>query len=347
MIPNDEIKPIRLLHGKSKSISFNNKKLKLFPESVCLLQSLVSLDGRNNEMKTLPLSFSLLTNLENLNLSNNHFEIIPEVISTLINLKKIHIFSNPLQDITSICSLSNLQFLNLNNCKLSHLPPEICFLKSLQVLSLDHNELTSFPDEICELISLRELMACKNKLEYLPFNFGKLVNLSKLLLSQNKLKELPETIVEIKSLRKLDVASNFLRIFPIRFDAMFLNELYCESNLLLEKITTTSIQEPEILSLRELTARFLMKELKNRSSVVQKTIHFYPKVKEIISESSKCPVCLELFLDIWLECVKFVSPSKDLGMSFCNISSVPQRVLLCSYSCFNSNSQKIYGIAYP
>jgi len=43
-----------------------------------------------------------------------------------------------------------------------------------------------------------------------------------------------------------------------------------------------------------------------RSSPVRKTIIYFPGVREMLSQASRCAVCSEAFLNTWLECVKFV-----------------------------------------
>ena len=45
---------------------------------------------------------------------------------------------------------------------------------------------------------------------------------------------------------------------------MPLRELYCEANPLLEEIPVHSVQEEEVLSLKELSARLVMKEVKDK-----------------------------------------------------------------------------------
>lgn len=339
---------VRLLHGKSKSLSLGGKMLKSLPESIGLLQSLLTIDARKNLLDDLPISFQLLKNLECLHLSNNKFESVPDVIAQLFNLQTLVIFSNPLSDITAICSpsLTELRILNLNNCQISELPPQIKFLKSLEVLSMTSNKLISLPDELCELVHLRELIADKNHLESLPFEIGRLWSLNRLFLPHNNIKELPESLSKMERLKVLDVACNQIRIFPTDIHTMALEELYCESNPLIKKNIVKSVQEEEILTLKEMSARFVMRAIKHRGSIVRKQISFYPGVKELLNQSARCEICLESFLNTWLECVRFV-PTEELGVLKSTVSSLPQRVLLCSYACFNSQGHDIYGIAFP
>lgn len=339
---------VRLLHGKSKSILLCGKNLKSLPESIGILQTLNLLDARNNQLSTLPDSIQLLKDLKCLQLSSNKFESLPNVLTHLIRLEKLLLFSNPLTDISGVCSssLSELRLINLNNCKLSELPTCISALQSLEVLSLSFNKLTSLPVELCELGHLRQLILNNNKLKSLPFEIGRLWSLEKFTLPHNKVKELPESLAKMKRLRCLDIACNQIRVFPTEFSGMCLEELFCESNPLLKKNCVKSVQEREVLTLRELCARLVMREAKKRSSYVRKALRLHPNAKQLLSASMKCEICSESFLNTWLECVRFVD-AKEINIGKCSVSTLPQRVLLCSYDCFNLSAHDFYGVAFP
>ena len=62
----------------------------------------------------------------------------------------------------------------------------------------------------------------------------------------------------------LDIAANDLRIFPTETEQLPLHELHCEENPLLSHLPVHSIQEEEVLSLKEMAARFVMSQLKDR-----------------------------------------------------------------------------------
>lgn len=62
----------------------------------------------------------------------------------------------------------------------------------------------------------------------------------------------------------LDVAANNLRIFPTETQQLPLEELYCEENPLLSHLPVHSVQEEEVLSLKEIVARYVMTSLKDR-----------------------------------------------------------------------------------
>jgi hypothetical protein len=60
------------------------------------------------------------------------------------------------------------------------------------------------------------------------------------------------------------------------------------------------------VSPQEISARFVMKELKDRWSYLRRAIKHYPNIREMLAQSSRCAVCEESFLNTWLECVRFV-----------------------------------------
>ncbi|KAK6169205.1 hypothetical protein SNE40_020301 [Patella caerulea] len=339
---------LRVLKSKPSHLKLNNQKLQKIPKVIGKLEGLTLLDIKNNKLKDLPYEVSHLYELTSLNLGNNEFEEIPECVISLTNLIKLHAFGNKISKINPVLfdSLENLTFLNLNGNRLTEIPPEICRLGNLKFLSIDNNKIDGFPVEFCALTQLTELHAAGNDISSLPLEFGFLTNLERLHLQKNKIRELPESIGKCYKLRVLDIAANKLRIFPTEIGAIPLKELYCEENPLLQHIPVHSVQEEEVLALKEITARFIMKELKDRWSYLRKCIRHYPDIRDMLSQASKCAVCGESFLNTWLECVRFISTKQNLKVS--NMSgSVPVRALLCSYRCFNSAGHDYYGVAFP
>ncbi|XP_061162754.1 leucine-rich repeat-containing protein 69-like [Saccostrea echinata] len=339
---------IPALKGKPKALNLCNKKLDKVPKIIGKLDCILHLQLRGNKLKTLPIELSHLFQLQILNLGNNEFEELPEALEYLTMLEKLHLFNNKLRILSPkvLTNLRNLTFLNLNSNNLKTFPPEICRLSSLQHLSVDYNQLTELPVEMCALLRLEEFHAANNQLTSLPLEFGFLVNLEKLHLQKNKIRELPESLGKCYKLRTLDIAANELRIFPTELSALPLKEMYCEENPLLQHIPVHSVQEEEVLSLKEINARYIMKELKDRWSYLRRAIRHYPQIKEMLAQASKCAVCGESFLNTWLECVCFVDAKEDLKLN--NLSGlIPVRALLCSYRCFNSSGHDYYGVAFP
>ncbi|XP_059154431.1 leucine-rich repeat-containing protein 69-like [Physella acuta] len=336
------------LKGHSKQLTLSNKNLVTIPKLIGKLDFVCQLQLKNNKIKTLPSELCNLHQLQSLNLGNNNLEEFPPILQHLPSLQRLHLFGNNITiiDGISLNGFKQLTFLNLNGNKLKHLPKEICNLSRIQHLSIDNNQLTEIPVEFCALITLQEFHAAGNCLVSLPLEMGYLVNLEKLYLQKNKIRELPESLGKCYKLRYLDVAANELRIFPTELSSLPLKELYCEENPLLNNIPVHSVQEEEVLSLKELCARFVMQELKDRWSSMRKALRFYPDIRNMLAQSSKCALCGAPFLNTWLECVKFVDAKKDLKLVSMS-GPIPVRALLCSYKCFNSTGHSYYGVAFP
>ncbi|MEE6463592.1 hypothetical protein FKM82_005964 [Ascaphus truei] len=247
-----------------------------------------------------------------LNLGNNSFEKVPEQLKHLKSLQRLHLFGNKITEIPPAVfdGLENLISLNLNNNLLKQLPSEIRNLKLLENLSVNHNQLKEVPKELCTLQHLCELHLTNNHLETLPEELGYMTNLKELLVSRNKLIGLPEGLGKLKKLKILDVAGNEIRAFPST----------------------------------EITARLILSHLKSTDSVLREKIKQHPKVRTILSNTNVCALCGQEFLDIWLECVKFVDVKKKMKKSS-NLQLLPIRVLLCSYKCFNQQHNGIFGVA--
>ncbi|BFZ13292.1 hypothetical protein BsWGS_16331 [Bradybaena similaris] len=336
------------LRKQPKTLTLCNKNLERIPKAIGKLDNVCQLQLKNNKLKSLPDEIGLLARLQVLNLGNNALEEFPAILQHLRSLEKLHLFGNKITHIDSnaLNGFQHLIFLNLNGNKLQKLPLQICNLTSLQHLSLDNNQITELPIEFCTLSVLRELHIAGNKLTSLPLEIGYLTGLEKLYLQQNKIRELPEGLSKCYRLRYLDVAANQISIFPTELANLPLRELYCEENPLLHNMPVHSLQEEEVLSLKELCARFVSRELKNRSSHMRKVLKLYPDVGAMLAQCSKCAVCGNAFLNTWLECVQFVDVRKDLKMTSMS-GLIPVRALLCSYKCFNAPGHSYYGVAFP
>ncbi|KAI2652774.1 Leucine-rich repeat-containing protein 69 [Labeo rohita] len=202
--------------------------------------------------------------------------------------------------------------LNLSSRKITHLPEVFARLTWIVILKLNNNYLSSLPSELMCLQKLTELNLGNNVLEEIPSVLKHLHCLNKLYLYGNKISHLPpEGALGWKNLKILDVAGNCLSVFPVGF--LTLEELFFEGNNLVPFTLMESIQEKEVLSL-----------------------------KDMLSHWGQCALCSQPFLTTWLECVQFINTRKHMGMK--SSQSVPVRVLLCSYDCFNRDDHQYYGL---
>uniref|UniRef100_A0A3Q3EZ80 Leucine-rich repeat protein SHOC-2 n=1 Tax=Kryptolebias marmoratus TaxID=37003 RepID=A0A3Q3EZ80_KRYMA len=221
-----------------------------------------------------------------LNLGNNALKEVPLVLGHLESLKKLYLFSN---QITAV-------------------PPDVIHLEKLVVLNLNHNNIQRLPPEI-KLRELQHLSLMDNKLEELPHEVGYLTKLCELNLTSNKLLWLPQQLYQCRELTKLNAARNKLTSLP-EFHLLPLKELYCEGNRLVQCEPILSLQNAEVLSFKELVARFVLREDRNRFSLIHMMLPCYPDLSALLAGSSCCAVCQGPFLTTWMECVHFISLKK-------------------------------------
>ncbi|XP_076864671.1 leucine-rich repeat-containing protein 69 isoform X2 [Brachyhypopomus gauderio] len=238
--------------------------------------------------------------------------------------------------------LPYLSILNLNHNKITDLPSEIQRLRNLEMISLTDNQLEAIPAEIGLLKKLTEINLTNNKLTEIPRQLYNLTQWWKLHLARNNLTDLPEGVRGLENLKRLDVAGNQLSMFPADFQFLCLEDLFFEGNTLVQLELLHSTQKMEVLSLKEHAARFVLKEVLNKLSVVFRALPLYPDLQSTLSHWHRCALCLQPFLTTWLECVQFINLRKDMGMR--RSQNIPVRVLLCSY-CFNKAGHSFYGVA--
>ncbi len=129
-----------------------------------------------------------------------------------------------------------LEFLDLSNNLLSHIPSEISRLKKLKIaffsnnlfssvpsafkecenlymLGLKANQIEHFDEDILPL-SISWLILTDNRLKSLPNSIGKLTKLQKFPLAGNQLTNLPESMSECTNLELLRLSANQLKEIP-------------------------------------------------------------------------------------------------------------------------------------
>jgi len=204
--------------------------------------------------------------------------------------------------------------------------------------------LDELPIEVCHLSKLVELHAANNRLTCLPHAIAFLGDLKKLYVQKNFISLIPEGLSKCVKLEVIDVSCNQVEIFPNSFASLPIKELYCEQNNLLRHLPVKSLQDVEVLSLKEMAARFILTSLRDSSSLLRIEVKYNQKAQDILSSAKECCICGKPFLDTWLECVRFVDARKVIGTKN-NSGIIPLRGLLCTYKCFNSEGHDFYGIA--
>ncbi|XP_036193579.1 leucine-rich repeat-containing protein 69 isoform X4 [Myotis myotis] len=270
---------------------------------------IITLNGK--KMTKIPSTIGNLPGLKVLNLQKNLVSKVCSELSTLTQLTVLNLGNNLLEEVPEeVKYLTSLKNLHLFGNRINRFASGACDgLKNLILLNLNNNQLTYIPKEVSRLESLIYLTINHNQLTSIPRELCFLKNLSELQLNYNQLICIPEEIKFLKRLRKLFLARNNIEVLP-----------------------------------EEITSRFVMNELTERNPFLMEAIEWYPEVWDIISKGRKCAICGKSFLGIWIECVEFVSPSKNWKISR-NLTLVPLRTLICSYQCFNLRGPNQFGIA--
>ena len=340
------------LKSRPKAFHYAQKHLRSLPPSIGHLsacKTLRELDLFGNELHSLPDEIEKLTFIEICNLGNNHFGNIPNVLAAWTRLRKLLLFQNQLGDLSSCVTLSaltNLRILNLNHNAITQLPPTIAALVHLEVLTLDHNQLRELPQAIGSCTNLVELRLGYNQLRKLPLELGCLLKLKHLIVHRNRLVDLPESLINLHAtLEVLDIAGNEIRICPNKFHTLRLREFYAERNPFIERVPVRSTHDNEVLTLKELCARYAMNGCD--PTTLRQRVQQSDRAKEILMQCSQCRLCQKFFLNTWLECVEFIDIQRTFKrMTKTHHASVPQRALLCSYECFTSHGHPFFGVAF-
>jgi len=112
-----------------------------------------------------------------------------------------------------IFQLTNLLALDLSDCDIMFIHPDISELCNLQLLSLRANHIRYLPLSLFQLTSLQYLDLGRNNIRILPPTIGELVHLRELYLDINPLGSIDREIVKLKCLKKLNLSYNFKGFF--------------------------------------------------------------------------------------------------------------------------------------
>jgi hypothetical protein len=305
-------------------------------------------------------SKSITSEITKLNIGQNQFTSI-DTFTGCKSLIHFHAFSNEIKTISPslLNQLANLETLNLNNNKIKELPTEISNLKNLKTLTMNNNLLNSIPNSIVRLENLKTLELADNNMVILPELINYMIGLVRLSCPGNRLLKLPENISFMATLRYLDVALNKLRYLPRNFDKQLrrptrdkkdpLNEFHfhCEKNPFIQQKLITSKYLPEVLTLKELAQRLVLKNLyikvKNPNDCPVKRYlklgkDYVSLIGGLTETAQYCPICKSAFVSSWLECIQFFR-GVGKGMEY------PINARICSYTCFKTPGHEYFGLA--
>ncbi|XP_019703765.3 uncharacterized protein [Elaeis guineensis] len=152
---------------------------------------------------------SILQNMQRLRALELDWVTIDELIDSIGNMKHLRYLyiDSGSKFPQSLCSLYNLQILDLTSSRLGELPEGLGNLVNLRYLGLSECKITSLPESVCHLHNLQtlDLKSCSDLAE-LPGGLGSLTSLRHLRLCESGIKRLPESICQLHNLQTLDLS---------------------------------------------------------------------------------------------------------------------------------------------
>jgi Leucine-rich repeat (LRR) protein len=138
------------------------------------------------------------------------------LFKNLTNLRVLQLLGNNLrnEDLTAICGLPHLTYLNLSGTLVNLLPEELGRLKLLKTLIVRGTGILRLPVGIGELMQLETLDLGDTMVVELPSQIVKLHNLRTLDLRNSSLCELPNEIGDLLLLETLDVGDTMVAELP-------------------------------------------------------------------------------------------------------------------------------------
>lgn len=108
-----------------------------------------------------------------------------ELKKTLIGLEQLNSFSK-------LGKFNQINYINLDSCKLTAVPKKVFKFLNITSLSLDNNLLTTLPDSIKNLRNLENLYLSNNKFKSFPPILESLTSLLSINLTYNQIKSFPD-----------------------------------------------------------------------------------------------------------------------------------------------------------
>lgn len=186
------------------------------------LSHLTALYLSGNEFDDLPAQIPHLTCLEQITFDDNKLVVLPPGLGVITSLRNISFRGNPVESppaeiidrgteailryLRRVWNANDSQVLDLSQQGIHTLHVSICMLTAIRTLSIDDNYCQTLPPEIGELRSLEVLTIRRNKLTSLPGTMGNL-NIRELVLDGNPtLRHLPPEMALMTSLTALGYA---------------------------------------------------------------------------------------------------------------------------------------------
>lgn len=159
-------------------------------------------------------------------LSKQKIERLPVQVHHLKHIETLYLEECQINDLSAIGAFTNLNWLEITDCELTKLPPEIGKLKNLTYLKLSDTRLKCLPKSIGQLENLGTLDLTGCNLKKLPNTIVDLKNLGVLNLRYNRLRRLPKRIGQLENLGVLILEHNKIRRLPKSFQRLQLSQLH-------------------------------------------------------------------------------------------------------------------------
>ncbi len=213
-------------------LNLSHRDLKSIPVSILELVNLKSLYLTDNLLDAIDLDLSTLTHLELIDLSGNLFKEIPVAqLRHCKSLKALNFRRNNLKELNSdLSQLIRLRALDLGENEITQIS-KLIKLPGIQFLRLDENRLSEFPEALADMRILRELSLENNMIENLsPAIMSKFTKLKKLNLSKNPLSDLNSLkyLSRLTQLRLNGISLNKEDLYAV-FSLAKLKYLYLEN----------------------------------------------------------------------------------------------------------------------
>ncbi|BBM86542.1 leucine-rich repeat domain-containing protein [Candidatus Uabimicrobium amorphum] len=197
---------------KTLRLNCNYPLQKLAPQ-ISRLHDLEQLELTDTKLAHLPGEMSKLENLRSLDLCGSCVENLA-TICQITNLENLYLGNSQIRNIEGISQLQQLKLIDLIFSHFSEFPKEICALKNLEYLYITSGHISEIPREICQLSKLKHLEISDHQLKSLPAEMHEMANLEYVDLEGNDVKSLEEDIrrlgCSVKTYTEPDIPLRYL-----------------------------------------------------------------------------------------------------------------------------------------
>lgn len=149
-------------------------------------------------------------------------ETFPSVsdVTPVLNLSRLQLANVNLEHMTEP-QRKHIQQLHLTYNSLALFPTSLCTFSNLEFLDMSNNALTLLPVDILQLTQLKTLVAKNNQLNEASFpkRFGSMT-IETLNFSGNRFKEIPNQFLELRRLQSLSMGGNRLKSIPAEIETL-------------------------------------------------------------------------------------------------------------------------------